>query len=152
MPNIIPSDIADSFTYKDGVLIRLSTMKAVGKFNGHSYQFKFKGKWYLVHRVVWFLHHGEIEDGFVIDHIDGDPSNNRIDNLRLATVRENALNRRVHSNNKLGIKGVCKTNGGYKWRAYLDNRIIGQYDTIDEAVTCVKAARALTHGEFTNHG
>lgn len=47
---------------------------------------------YLCHRVVWVLHNGTIENNVVIDHIDGDPSNNRIDNLRAVTKRGNCQN------------------------------------------------------------
>lgn len=42
------------------------------------------------HRVVWFLHHGTMPD--CIDHIDGDRSNNRIENLRAVTRKENSQN------------------------------------------------------------
>ncbi len=45
---------------------------------------------YRVHRVIWVLYYGtDIPNGYVIDHIDRDPSNNRIGNLRIASVRFN---------------------------------------------------------------
>ena len=46
------------------------------------------GKRYLVHRVVWKCHHGPIPDGLIIHHVDGDPRNNNIENLRAMTQAE----------------------------------------------------------------
>lgn len=48
----------------------------------------------MAHIVVWCLHHGPVPDGMVIDHIDGDKLNNRVENLRLVTAYENMQNRR----------------------------------------------------------
>lgn len=47
-----------------------------------------------------------------VDHKDGDSFNNRRDNLRVCTRKENSKNRKVHSNNKLGLKGVTKDSLG----------------------------------------
>lgn len=48
---------------------------------------------FLAHRLAWFLHYG-VWPKNVIDHIDHDPSNNRIDNLRDVTQWENTINRK----------------------------------------------------------
>ena len=47
------------------------------------------------HRIIWEMHHGPIPKGMQIDHIDGDCANNKLENLRLATNRENSCNREV---------------------------------------------------------
>lgn len=63
-------------------------------------------KTYFAHRVVWALHYGKFPDG-VIDHIDGDPSNNRLDNLRSVDQSENNINRRTPlGHNSNGIKNL----------------------------------------------
>jgi hypothetical protein len=63
-------------------------------------------KTYLAHRVVWALHYDKFPDG-VIDHIDGDPSNNRLDNLRSVDQSENNINRRTPlGHNSNGIKNL----------------------------------------------
>ncbi len=48
-----------------------------------------KHKWY-VHRLLYTVFIGEIKKGYEIDHIDGDRTNNNLDNLRMITHRENA--------------------------------------------------------------
>lgn len=67
---------------------------------------KVLGKMYLIHKVVWILHFGKIPDGYVVDHIDGNPSNNRITNLRVLTQAENCRNQKLAKNNKSGVSGV----------------------------------------------
>lgn len=57
--------------------------------NGIGY---FKTKGIYVHRLVWEVFNGPIPPGFVIDHIDGDSSNNKLSNLRCVTQAENLAN------------------------------------------------------------
>lgn len=61
---------------------------------------------YLCHRVIWKLHHGSIDQSLVIDHINGDPRDNRIENLSLVTIAENLRNKSILAANKSGITGV----------------------------------------------
>lgn len=61
---------------------------------------KIKGKLYLAHRIAWLLHAGEWPKA-LIDHINGDPADNRIKNLRLATKRLNAQNQKIHRSGKV---------------------------------------------------
>lgn len=49
------------------------------------YRVKFNGKVYRAHCLVWLIHHGEIPEGFEVDHKDTDKLNNKLSNLRLAT-------------------------------------------------------------------
>lgn len=67
------------------------------------------GKGYMVHRIIWELFNGKIPEGLIIDHKDGDPSNNRIENLKLVTWQGNARNSRMRSHNTTGYTGVAKT-------------------------------------------
>lgn len=69
---------------------------------------------YKVHRIVWELHNGEIPQHLIIDHIDGNRANNKIDNLRLVTPTGNSQNSKMPSHNKTGVVGVahCKNKAG----------------------------------------
>jgi hypothetical protein len=51
---------------------------------------------YKIHRIIWVMHYGEIDDSLLIDHVDGNPFNNKIENLRLVTYKENSLNKIIH--------------------------------------------------------
>lgn len=73
----------------------------------HAWTMGYKGSRYYVHRVVWLLNYGNIPDDMVIDHIDGNPFNNQISNLRLVTQQVNSRNRKMLPQNKTGINGVC---------------------------------------------
>ena len=65
------------------------------------------------HRVVWILAHGYIPK--MLDHINRNPSDNRLCNLREVSFSENALNSGDWSNNTSGIKGITiMSNGAYK--------------------------------------
>jgi hypothetical protein len=57
------------------------------------------------HRVVWAMHYGEWPNG-IIDHLDGNPHNNNINNLRDTTLGGNSKNARRRSNNKSGYSGL----------------------------------------------
>lgn len=66
---------------------------------------KFKGICYQVHRIIWGICNGVIAEG-IIDHIDGNPRNNKIANLRLVTYKINNRNSKKSSDNNSGITGV----------------------------------------------
>ena len=55
---------------------------------------------FQISRVVWVLFNGEIQDGFVIDHINGDIKDNKISNLRAVSIAENTRNRSSRKNKR----------------------------------------------------
>lgn len=98
---------------------------AGGLGNSGYYQVRKQGKLQLVHRVIWELHYGPIESGKFIDHIDGDRTNNRLDNLRLVSRTANARNCATRHDNTSGTVGVTlcvntlrSGNKAYLWRAF----------------------------------
>jgi hypothetical protein len=69
----------------------------------------------MVHRIIWEMHNGHLEDYQLIDHMDGDRGNNRLSNLAVKTQDENARNIKMMSTNKTGVCGVhCRYSKGIK--------------------------------------
>lgn len=106
---------------------------------------------YKAHVLAWYYVTGVWPDRFV-DHIDGDKLNNKFENLRLATPGQNAMNRKMHKNNKSGFKGVTYNRLARKWQANITvNRKImylGLYVTPEEAHDAYCKAAVEYHGEF----
>jgi hypothetical protein len=81
------------------------------------------------HRVVWEMHNGAIPKGMCIDHINRVRDDNRIENLRLVTQSQNALNSKLKSTNTTGIKGLCllknpKLTNGIFWQANFRGKVL----------------------------
>ena len=95
------------------------------------------GKDYLSHRLAWLYTHG-VFPTHNIDHINRDPSDNRIENLRDVEQKFNTRNQKVSKYNKSGYPGVYWNEPSKKWRAqiHLDNkcRHIGVFDSKSEAI------------------
>lgn len=72
-----------------------------------------------VHRLIWIYHNGAIPSGLLIDHIDKDKLNNRIENLRLVTPAENQRNRSPAAINPSGHLGISWNDLAQQWRAIL---------------------------------
>jgi hypothetical protein len=79
-----------------------------------------KRKRYLIHRLVWLWHHGWMpKRPMVLDHIDRNRSNNRIENLRVVSVQENLFNVDYSkTTSKTGYRGVCWLPERGKYLAY----------------------------------
>lgn len=72
-----------------------------------------------MHRVAWLLHYGELPET-IIDHIDRNPANNKIDNLRLANQSGNSMNSKKHDNgSKSKYRGVTWSKQRRMWQAYI---------------------------------
>lgn len=65
-----------------------------------------RGKIYIVSRVIWEMVNGTIPEGYIIDHLDGDALNNKIENLACKTRGENMQNRKLDKRNNTGVPGV----------------------------------------------
>jgi HNH endonuclease/AP2 domain len=116
-------------------------------------------KWDSLHRLVMRRVLGDNRAamrGLMVDHINGDSLDNRRENLRLATARQNAANRRVRTEGRTSrYKGVAKA--GKRWRAYASEptgdgeyrRIaLGRFDSENAAAEAYNAWMLATHGEF----
>lgn len=111
-------------------------------------------KGFLAHRVSWALFHGCWSDVY-IDHINGDPFDNRIENLREVNNQENLRNSGLYSTNKSGVTGVSFSTDRRKWIADIrvDNKTIplGRFSSFKDAV-CARKQAELEYGFHKNHG
>lgn len=102
------------------------------------------GKKHYVHRIAWEMVHGPIPLGLCVDHIDGDCSNNKLLNLRAATLSDNQRNRRLAKESKTGINGVTRhVRGGFSVRCA--NKYIGYSVDFFEAC-CIRMSAELQFG------
>jgi len=102
------------------------------------------GKSYQAHRLIWQFVHGEPPVG-EIDHINGNRSDNRLENLRVVSRAENCQNRHnVRSDSKTGVLGACKNGGTYKAEIKKNGvrTYLGRFKTAAEAGAAYRAARA----------
>jgi hypothetical protein len=108
------------------------------------------------HRIIWEMHNGNIPDGYVIDHADRNPLNNRIENLRIASRSENAMNSKGKSNKESGLpRNVYKDweyNGIIKYRAQVlvngEYIRVGNLSSIEEAEMHAKLLTQRLHGDY----
>lgn len=104
------------------------------------------------HRVIWKMVHGT--EPQIIDHIDGDPGNNRLANLRNVSHAVNMRNARIRPDNKSGVPGVHFDKSRQRYLAYVDidgkRKNIGRFKTFEEAVEARRAAAKDFFHE--NHG
>jgi hypothetical protein len=149
------------FDYQNGVLVwKVSTSNSVsvGDLAGYirppqNYRYiGIKGKYYLLHRLVYFYHFGTVPK--FIDHIDGNKLNNRIENLRACTHKQNHMNRGKSSNNTSGHKGVSWYSSNNSWCAKMsiDGEVKRKFFKVKEdAVQWVTEMRNKFHKEFANN-
>lgn len=99
---------------------------------------KIENSTWLVHRIIYYMVHGSIDDGMQVDHIDRDKTNNRIENLRLVTNTENQHNRNLHRNNVSGKSGVSYDKLTRCWHARIYHKgkeqSLGFFPRVNDAI------------------
>ena len=148
--------IHENLEHKDGVLYWKKTLgrKLIGKEAGWLSKgyvmVGINGESHPAHRIIYLMHHGYCPE--YLDHIDGNRSNNKIENLRPATLNENARNCKKPSHNTSGYKGVCWDKNRNKWMAYItiNNKFksLGRYDQIEDAHFAYTNAAKKYFGNF----
>lgn len=127
----------------------LAGVKA-GAANGNGYvRVYVDGRPHYAHRLAWMLHYQE-HPPELIDHINGDPSDNKICNLRAANKRINAENlKRARRDNSCGLLGVSPSQNGRAWVAQIvvsgRYRRLGTFSTPEEAHAAYLAAKRQLH-------
>lgn len=132
MHSILVEDILNAVEYRDGKLYRKynSSQAKIGDEAGcmhsHGYKaFRIKNKLTYCHRAVWMIHNGEIPTGMQIDHINGDRSDNRIENLRIVSHKENHKNLKRYNRKKPGVTGVhVDVRGKWSVRIGINGKVV----------------------------
>lgn len=105
---------------------------------------------YLAHRVVWALHYGD-PGNMTVDHKDTDRTNNRIENLRLATKAQQMYNQGAPAHNTSGTKGLRfseKTGGWHAEVKYLGKQYTKFSKQREVAEAWLVEKRASLHKEY----
>jgi len=159
---ITQNQVRDLFDYRDGELywkvslahkIKINDM--AGSINNTGYKrVGINNKDYLNHRLIFLMFYGRLPT--FIDHIDNNPLNNRIENLREATKSQNSQNAKLRANNSSGAKNVYWLKRDRKWRVELNiggkRKNFGHYYDIKIAKFIADTMRYKYHGQFANHG
>jgi hypothetical protein len=153
--------LKDLFEYKDGILYNKFTRASmslkdqkVGNLSAGYLKTSINGKNERIHRIIYIMHHGHIPK--IIDHINGNKLDNRIENLREVTITQNSLNSKKLITNTSGIKGVSWKKDIKKWIVRIPvngkRKSFGTYFDLEVAKFVVQTMRHHFHKEFANHG
>ncbi len=125
-----------------------------GKRTDIRWQVGVNGKNYFRSTLVWAIVAGE--SGVELDHIDRDPLNDRIENLRVATRSQNHANKSKSSRNTTGFKGVSWNKDRCKYETHSNckgvRKFLGHFDTPEEAHAVYMRALIENYGEFAFSG
>jgi len=156
--NIEQDLVRELFDYRDGALYRKipsrNTRKTGAVNSTGRRQISINKKIYKEHRLIFLWHHGWMP--FEVDHIDGNPLNNKIENLRAATHSQNVANTLCRADNTSGEKGVWWDERRSKYVVYTykdGKRLYGTpayTEHFDKAVVAARELRVRIHGEFAN--
>lgn len=142
----------EMYAYEDGKLFfkrnlhsRQRAGQEVGSLNNCGYlKVCLDKKSYLVHRLIFLMHHGYLPE--MLDHIDRDKLNNRIENLRECDKEVNSWNRGRQANNTSGYRGVSWNKAAGKWHAYIKikgkRKHLGLFNTPEEANEAYEKAKS----------
>ena len=147
------------FTYDNGLLRnKISRGKAkagslVGTLDAYGYLVcQVNKRTYKVHRLIYSMFYDEVPD--MLDHINGNCTDNRIENLRPVNHKQNGYNSKLSRATSTGIKGVSRLRN--KWIAQCQvagkRHYLGVFDSIECAQAKLVKFRAAQHKEFARNG
>ena len=137
------------FTWKVKCNVMINIGDVAGSLKQTGYrEIAYKQKWYREHKLAFIYEHGYFPK--LIDHINGEKADNRIENLREATQSQNQFNsQRINKHNTRNVRFRKDRN---KWviTFYTNNtpKQYGSFDNFDEANKVANELRLQFHGNF----
>nr|QMP82990.1 MAG: hypothetical protein [Caudoviricetes sp.] len=156
---ITKEEIETLFRYENGKLFwkertsnKIKKDLEAGTLTSNGYRtVHVNGKRIRTHRIIYILHFGYAP--YMIDHINGDKLDNRIENLRPTNHLTNQFNAKISIKNTSGVKGVVWCKDRNKWKVQIQKNkkthFFGYFDTLEEAEICMRESRKLLHEEFS---
>lgn len=136
---------------KGGSLFKPKNIK-IGKTDDRGYErIYINNEYFRSHRLAWFYCNGQWPNGS-LDHVDRNKLNNRIDNLRVATQRDNTRNTKARLGKCVPYKGVIMRpeKGSYRAKIMKNKKqtSLGEFKTPEEAARAYDKAAKEEFGEF----
>ena len=158
---ITQEQLKELVEYKNGQLVakvkwadKIVIGSPLGGYNKDGYiNVSIQKKRYYVHRLIFLYHYGFLPE--TVDHIDGDKGNNKIENLRPASLHQNNYNVKTPKSNKSGVKNVHWNKKNNNWNVTMaannKSMYFGSFDDLELASLVAEEARNLYHKEFACH-
>lgn len=123
----------DKYVGKYSNVLKYAEGDVAGSIQKRRVTISIEMKFYAVHRVILALHGIPCEDSQVVDHLDGNPHNNQINNLRATSQSVNSRNKKKSSANTSGVTGVNLHRDAY-WRVqwYEEGKLRCKYFSIEK--------------------
>jgi hypothetical protein len=130
----------------------------IGKYDGYIRVY-IDNKVFSFHRILYYMYHKELPNDLVIDHINHDGADNRIENLRSATQFQNCRNKKsAMSNNKSsGIKNITQRytrRGALRYDvsvSVLGDNYRGSFNTLEDALIFRNQMLLKHHKEYASY-
>jgi hypothetical protein len=160
MTQLTQQQVQSLFDYRDGFLywkvkherVKIGDKTKPSPNRGGYHRIGIKNKRYLTHRLIYLYHHGYIPKE--IDHIDGNPSNNKIENLREVTHQQNLMNQKSQCGCSSIYKGVCWDKQTNKWIVHIKingkQKHLGRFKSEINAAKAYNKAAIKFHEEYAN--
>ena len=122
---------------------------------------------FRINRLIFFLCSEIVIEGKEVDHVDNNPSNNKIENLRATTPSQNQWNTGLSKSNSTGVKGLSHSaqkhgfTAGFVAKGKRHQKVFSygadatdahKEDVKANAIQWLNEARNCVHGEYANHG
>lgn len=153
LPETFPADGRQDQKWQANLWASRFAGKRAGGMTGGYHRVMIGAKHHMAHRIIWKMKTGE--DPVFIDHVDGDRSNNRFDNLRNVPHSVNMKNKSLYVSSKTGVPGVEYHSRDKVWRSkigFQGHQInLGSFPTREEAIAARLAGQAVLD-YHANHG